>query len=72
VDVGAKKEIYELMNQYKEKGMSIIMVSSEIPELLGMCDRILVMHEGEIYGELSVEEATQQKIMKYAVGQRGE
>ena len=68
VDVGAKKEIYDLINEFKSHGMSIIMISSDIPEILGISDRVLVMHEGEISGELSIEEASQEKIMKYAVG----
>jgi ribose transport system ATP-binding protein len=68
VDVGAKKEIYELINQYKSKGMSIVMISSEIPEILGMSDRVLVMHEGRITGVLDKEEANQEKIMRLAVG----
>ncbi len=68
VDVGAKKEIYELINEFRREGMSIIMISSEIPEILGMSDRILVMHDGAIKGQLSREEATQEKIMRYAVG----
>jgi len=71
VDVGAKKEIYDLMNQFKKEGMGILMISSEIPELLGMCDRILVMHEGTIQGVLSRAEATQENIMRYAVGLEG-
>ena len=71
VDVGAKKEIYDLMNQFKKEGMGILMISSEIPELLGMCDRILVMHEGTIQGELTRAEATQENIMRYAVGLEG-
>lgn len=68
VDVGAKKEIYELINRFKQEGMSIIMISSEIPEILGMSDRVMVMHEGEITGILNREEATQEKIMSLAVG----
>lgn len=67
VDVGAKKEIYDLLNEIKKEGRSIIMISSEMPEVLGMSDRILVMHEGRIMGELSREEATQEKIMNYIV-----
>lgn len=70
VDVGAKKEIYDLLNKIKEEGRSIIMISSEMPEILGMSDRILVMHEGQLRGEISREEATQEKIMSYIV--RGE
>ncbi|MFK5851459.1 sugar ABC transporter ATP-binding protein [Escherichia coli] len=66
IDVGAKLEIYELMNRLVAKGKSVIMISSELPEVLGMCDRILVMRSGRITGELSAKEATQEKIMQYA------
>ncbi len=68
VDVGAKKEIYQLINEFKEKGMSIILVSSEMPEILGMSDRIAVMHEGRICGEFPAEEADQEKLMACSVG----
>lgn len=68
VDVGAKKEIYQLINQFKADGMSIILVSSEMPEVLGMSDRILVMHEGSISGEFMAENADQEKLMACAVG----
>ena len=68
IDVGAKIEIYQLMNKLAESGVAIIMISSELPEILGMSDRILVMHEGSIAGELSREEATQEKIMHLATG----
>jgi ribose transport system ATP-binding protein len=68
VDVGAKTEIYELMNTLAERGVAIIMVSSELPELLGMSDRILVMHEGRLAGELSRAEATQERVMHLATG----
>ncbi len=68
IDVGAKKEIYDVLNELKAMGKSIIMISSDMPEILGICDRILIMHEGEISGELSREEASQEAIMKYAVG----
>ncbi|MBC7329905.1 sugar ABC transporter ATP-binding protein [bacterium] len=68
IDVGAKVEIYELMNQLAERGVGIIMISSELPEILGMSDRILVIHEGKIAGELTREEATQEKIMHLATG----
>lgn len=66
IDVGAKNEIYKLMNTLVEGGKSIIMISSEMPELLRMSDRILVMCEGRITGELTIEEASQEKIMSYA------
>ncbi|VVS94134.1 ribose ABC transporter ATP-binding protein RbsA [Desulfoluna spongiiphila] len=68
VDVGAKKEIYQLINTFKEEGMSIILVSSEMPEILGMSDRIIVMHEGRVTGEFPAEDATQEKLMACAVG----
>lgn len=66
IDVGAKFEIYTLMNKLVEEGMSIIMISSELPEVLGMSDRVYVMSEGKIVGELTQEEATQEKIMQLA------
>ncbi len=68
IDVGAKKEIYEVLNELKAMGKAIIMISSDMPEVLGISDRILIMHEGKISGELSREEASQEAIMKYAVG----
>jgi ribose transport system ATP-binding protein len=68
IDVGAKSEIYKLMNELAAQGVAIIMISSELPEILGMSDRILVMHEGTIAGELSRAEATQEKIMHLATG----
>ncbi|MFS0782632.1 sugar ABC transporter ATP-binding protein [Bacillus sp. 1P06AnD] len=68
VDVGAKREIYQLMNELTERGVAIIMVSSELPEVLGMSDRILVVHEGKINGELAKADATQEKIMTLATG----
>ncbi len=67
IDVGAKYEIYTIMNSLVEKGMSIIMISSELPEVLGMSDRVYVMSAGRIKGELPIEEATQEKIMEMAV-----
>ncbi len=70
VDVGAKKEIYQLINQFKAEGLSIILVSSEMPEVLGMSDRILVMHEGRISGEFTREDATQESLMAAAVGKQ--
>jgi ABC-type sugar transport system, ATPase component len=66
IDVGAKYEIYTIMNKLVEEGMSIIMISSELPEVLGMSDRIYVVAEGKITGEISGSEATQEKIMKMA------
>jgi putative multiple sugar transport system ATP-binding protein len=66
IDVGAKFEIYTVMNKLIEQGLSIIMISSELGEVLGMSDRVYVMAEGEIKGELPIEEADQEKIMKLA------
>ncbi len=66
--VGAKKEIYQLINQFKADGLSIILVSSEMPEVLGMSDRIIVMHEGHLGGEFTREQATQEVLMAAAVG----
>ncbi|HEY2420762.1 MAG TPA: sugar ABC transporter ATP-binding protein [Neobacillus sp.] len=68
VDVGAKKEIYQLMNALTHQGVSIIMVSSELPEILGMSDRILVIHEGKLSAVLDKSEASQEKIMQSATG----
>lgn len=67
IDVSAKRDIYDLMFKLKEDGKAIIMVSSDMPELLGLCDRIVVMHDGVITGELSREEATQESIMRLAI-----
>jgi putative multiple sugar transport system ATP-binding protein len=65
IDVGAKFEIYCIINNLVAAGKSVIMISSELPEVLGMSDRIYVMNEGKITGELSKEEATQEKIMSH-------
>ncbi|NLU53586.1 MAG: sugar ABC transporter ATP-binding protein [Clostridiaceae bacterium] len=66
IDVAAKVEIYNLMNDLKRQGIGVMFVSSEMPEILGISDRILVMCEGRITGELDINEATQDKIMEYA------
>jgi ribose transport system ATP-binding protein len=71
IDVGAKSEIYHLLNNLAQQGKSIIMISSELPEILRMSHRVVVMCEGRITGELDIAEATQEKIMQYAT-QRGE
>ena len=68
IDVGAKTEIYALMNAMASQGLAIIMISSELPELLAMSDRILVLHEGTLAGEFLQSEATQEKIMRAATG----
>lgn len=68
IDIGAKTEIYNLIIKLAEQGKAVIIVSSELTEILGLSDRILVMHEGKITGELSKDEANQENIMKLAVG----
>jgi inositol transport system ATP-binding protein len=68
IDVGAKSEIYRLMTEFVRSGKAIIMISSELPEILGMSDRIVVMHEGDKAGELSRAQATQEKILHLATG----
>ena len=65
IDVGAKYDIYCLINQMVEQGKSVIMISSEMPEILGMCDRIYIMNEGKMAGELDAKEATQEGIMAH-------
>ncbi|MCL1795922.1 MAG: D-xylose ABC transporter ATP-binding protein, partial [Clostridia bacterium] len=64
----AKYEIHSIMQSLAEAGICIVMISSELPEIIGVSDRILVMCEGKIVGELTREEATQEKIMTYATG----
>jgi putative multiple sugar transport system ATP-binding protein len=67
IDVGAKFEIYGLMNRLADEGRAVVMISSEMPELLGMCDRIYVMNEGALVGELTAAEADQERIMSLIV-----
>ena len=67
IDVGAKFEIYAIINELSKQGKGVVMISSEIPELLGMCDRIYVMNEGAFVGELTAEEASQERIMSLIV-----
>ncbi len=68
IDVGAKYEVYELFNRLSDQGVAIIMISSELPEILGMSDRVLVIHEGSINGELEAKNATQEQILYLAAG----
>ena len=68
IDVGAKHEIYEIMNNMARQGAAIIMISSEMPELIGISDRIVCMYEGRLTGEVNGAEATQEKIMKLCSG----
>ena len=63
IDVGAKFEIYQLIQELAKEGKAVLMISSEMPELLGMCDRIVVLKEGRLAGELLAQDATQENIM---------
>ena len=67
IDVGAKYDIYCLVNEMVASGKSVIMISSEMPELLGMCDRIYVMNEGKMLAELDAKTATQESIMSHII-----
>lgn len=71
IDVGAKYEIYTIMNELASQGKGILVISSELPEIIGMCDRIYVMSEGEITGEVLKADATQEVLMKYMTNSRG-
>jgi ribose transport system ATP-binding protein len=68
IDVGAKAEIYGLINTLAHQGMAILLISSELPEILGICDRILILSYGRLVGELASEEATEEKIMRRFIG----
>ena len=72
IDVGAKAEIYKLMRQLADRGVAILMISSDMEEVLGISDRIAVMHEGKITGILNREEFTEENIMHLAVGSSSE
>ena len=67
IDIGAKAEIYQLINNLAEQGAAIILISSELPEMMGLCDRYVVLAEGRVAGELTKEEATDSKIMDLAI-----
>ncbi len=68
VDVGAKTEIYKVINNLAENGVAVIIISSEMPEIIGMCDRVLVMRNGKISGEVRKEELTENALIKFAMG----
>ena len=68
VDVGAKREIYLLINELAERGVAIIMISSDLPEVLSISDRIMVVREGRLMGEVAKAEATQERVMQLATG----
>jgi ABC-type sugar transport system ATPase subunit len=72
IDVGAKYEIYQLIYELMEQGLSVILISSELPEVIALCDRLLVIHEGELKGELTGENMTAETIMKMAILKGGE
>jgi len=67
VDVGAKAEIYKLLNSFVASGKGVIMISSDMPEVIGMCDRVLVFRDGTITGEFTREEVTQEKLLDCAI-----
>ena len=69
IDIGAKAEIYALLEEITSQGKSIIIVSSELPEVLGMSDRILIMHNGRIAGEGVPDELSEEQILSYAIGE---
>ena len=71
VDVGAKQEIYTIMNDLAKEGLAIIMISSELPEIINMCDRVCVVHNGGISATLERGDLTQETIMHYATGGDG-
>jgi ABC-type sugar transport system ATPase subunit len=68
VDVGARSDIYQKLREFAEEGTGVIMISSDLPELIGMCDRIIVMHKGKIMGEILRKDFSEEKIMAYAAG----
>jgi rhamnose transport system ATP-binding protein len=69
IDVGTKAEVHRLMSELAGRGLAVLMISSELPEVLGMADRVLVMHEGRITGELSRAEADEENVVRLATGQ---
>ncbi len=72
IDVGTKAEVHRLLSELAGRGVAVLMISSELPEVLGMADRVLVMHEGRLTGELSRAEATEERVMQAATGQPAE
>jgi ABC-type sugar transport system ATPase subunit len=69
VDVGAKHEIYDLIDRWKSQGIAMLLITSELQELIGLADRIMVMHRGRITAELTWEQATQERILRAAMGE---
>lgn len=70
LNVGAKAEIYKLINELTAQGMAIVLISSELPEVMGMSDRLLIMYEGRVTGQLLKEEYTEERVMEYATGRK--
>jgi ribose transport system ATP-binding protein len=70
IDIGAKAEIYKLMVQLAGEGKYILMVSSDMPELIAMCDRVIVMRKGEVAGEIAREQLSEENILSYSIGGR--
>lgn len=68
VDIGAKAEVHRIISQLAARGMAIVLISSELPEVLGMADRVLVLHEGRVAADFGRDEATQEGIMAVATG----
>jgi len=68
IDVGAKQEMYKIIQDLRKEGMSIVFISSELPEIIGLCDRVLVMYKGKIMGEVAREEFSDELILAYAMG----
>jgi ABC-type sugar transport system ATPase subunit len=68
IDVGAKQEIYAQINELAKRGLAIVLVSSELPEVLGLSDRVIVLHEGRVTGEFARKEATPEAVMSCATG----
>jgi ABC-type sugar transport system ATPase subunit len=71
VDINAKSEIYRILSQLTDSGAGMVVISSELPELLAICDRILVMREGRLVGEFAAEKATEESLLATAMGQEG-
>ena len=69
IDVGTKSEVHRLMSELAGGGLAVLMISSELPEVLGMADRVLVMHEGRLTGELTRDEADEESVIRAATGQ---
>ena len=67
IDVGAKAEFYKMIREYARNGMAVILISSELPEVIGLSDRIIIMREGRVAGEVTREEATEELLLNYAM-----